>query len=65
MIKYQSVRGIDFTRDILEVAKNEIITYKVEFGNQSGEKMDNVTLLDVMPACVDYISSKVYGISGY
>ena len=65
MIKYQSVRGVDFTRDILEVAKNEIITYKVEFGNQSGEKMDDVHLLDVMPTCVEYVSSKVYGISGY
>lgn len=65
MVKYQSVRDMEFTRDQLPVAKNEIITYKIEFWNQSGEKMDDVHLLDVMPACVEYISSKVYGISGY
>lgn len=65
MIKYQSVRGMEFTRNQLSVAPNEIITYKVEFWNEYGETMNNVTLLDDMPKCVDYISSQVYGIAGY
>ena len=65
MIKYQSVRGMDFTRDQLSVAKNEVITYKVYFWNEYGEVMNNVRLQDVMPTCVEYISSQVYGISGY
>lgn len=65
MIKYQSVRGMNFTRDQLSVAKNEVITYKVYFWNEYGEVMNNVKLQDVMPTCVEYISSQVYGIAGY
>jgi uncharacterized repeat protein (TIGR01451 family) len=63
MIKYQSVRGIEFTRERLSVAPDEIITYKIEFGNEYGETMTNVKLVDVMPLCVDYVSSSVHGIS--
>jgi hypothetical protein len=67
IIKYQSMSNwsvsIPFTTWNISVNLWDYIIYKLEFGNYWwADTVWGVSIVDVLPTCVDYVSASIYGV---
>ena len=61
--KYQRVGNIPFTTGNINIKAGDLITYKIDFANLWVGNAMWVRIVDRMPLCISYLSSRIMGVN--